>query len=579
MEILTVSEIHSNSPSFFLGPNSPSREKSPQLKVNTKNSYPSKISPGLQYVPKKPSSLAEPKSDSVISNTPIVPSSVTATHSLPTTTTKIGKNKKIPIKTKPAVIPKKKVSLTLTSTPSKSDSVHTNNNNSSPKNNTRVPLSTIYDSNSNLPKRTEYRPVSKKNNNNSNTLKPEEHFLEKLLDLPSVNSPKSITTAESFLISPQNLNPLPFQAPELIFTSPSTPLPLQADESSLKPVKLPKKTKVYDRSELLAIGKLPICSVPHSGKSPSEIIKEYNLQYAQQEKEFSKLQEEEKLIYKQPNLSLHSSYTNVPNISHSVSMLHTSCDSINNLNNNNNIHNNQSHSNISNSVNMLHSSCDSINNLINNNNIHNNKNHSTKLSPSSSKNNKIWIPRKSTDSLNTLSSSSPETPNISSYSSLQVDQPQQGIISQNQHSTNQNSPKFYNNNNNNYYYHNNDLLLQSPHQHQRVQQVIYSTDYGEPDQNEFSDEEYEGYEESNLLQFSLLQEISPKRLESRQKQIDIGKNTPGYKNYIHSVKKEKRKYYDPHTPDKYQICSKRSWDGQIRVWRRLLHLYDNKKNY
>ena len=28
------------------------------------------------------------------------------------------------------------------------------------------------------------------------------------------------------------------------------------------------------------------------------------------------------------------------------------------------------------------------------------------------------------------------------------------------------------------------------------------------------------------------------------------------------------------TPDPYQVCSKRSWDGQIRKWRRLLHKYD-----
>jgi len=67
-------------------------------------------------------------------------------------------------------------------------------------------------------------------------------------------------------------------------------------------------------------------------------------------------------------------------------------------------------------------------------------------------------------------------------------------------------------------------------------------------------------------------------LESRQKQIDIGKNTLGYKNYSQLVKKEKRKYNDPQTPDKYQICSKRSWDGQIRVWRRMLHHFDSKRN-
>ena len=30
----------------------------------------------------------------------------------------------------------------------------------------------------------------------------------------------------------------------------------------------------------------------------------------------------------------------------------------------------------------------------------------------------------------------------------------------------------------------------------------------------------------------------------------------------------------PRTPDKMQGCSKRSWDGQVRKWRRMLHSWD-----
>jgi hypothetical protein len=30
----------------------------------------------------------------------------------------------------------------------------------------------------------------------------------------------------------------------------------------------------------------------------------------------------------------------------------------------------------------------------------------------------------------------------------------------------------------------------------------------------------------------------------------------------------------PRTPDKNQQCSKRSWDGQVRKWRRALHQWD-----
>jgi hypothetical protein len=40
------------------------------------------------------------------------------------------------------------------------------------------------------------------------------------------------------------------------------------------------------------------------------------------------------------------------------------------------------------------------------------------------------------------------------------------------------------------------------------------------------------------------------------------------------LNREQRKKGDPKTPNKYQICSKRSWDGQVRKWRRQLHFYD-----
>lgn len=65
-----------------------------------------------------------------------------------------------------------------------------------------------------------------------------------------------------------------------------------------------------------------------------------------------------------------------------------------------------------------------------------------------------------------------------------------------------------------------------------------------------------------------------RRLEQREKQIRYGYNTEGYKNYIQQVPKSERKKGMPQTPNKYQDCSKRSWDGQIRVWRKALHMYD-----
>jgi len=64
------------------------------------------------------------------------------------------------------------------------------------------------------------------------------------------------------------------------------------------------------------------------------------------------------------------------------------------------------------------------------------------------------------------------------------------------------------------------------------------------------------------------------RLQQREKQIEFGKNTDGYKRYREEVPKKRRTRDEPQTPDKYQKCSKRSWDGQIRKWRRLLHKFD-----
>lgn len=70
-------------------------------------------------------------------------------------------------------------------------------------------------------------------------------------------------------------------------------------------------------------------------------------------------------------------------------------------------------------------------------------------------------------------------------------------------------------------------------------------------------------------------ETCPKKLSSRQKQIDYGKNTTGYALYTAQIPRNQRKRGDhPWTPNKHQICSKRSWDGQVRKWRRALHKFD-----
>jgi len=64
------------------------------------------------------------------------------------------------------------------------------------------------------------------------------------------------------------------------------------------------------------------------------------------------------------------------------------------------------------------------------------------------------------------------------------------------------------------------------------------------------------------------------RLNQRQKQIDFGKNTPGYLNYVSEVPIDTRSKADPWTPDIHKKYPKRVWDVIVRTWRRQLHKYD-----
>lgn len=63
-------------------------------------------------------------------------------------------------------------------------------------------------------------------------------------------------------------------------------------------------------------------------------------------------------------------------------------------------------------------------------------------------------------------------------------------------------------------------------------------------------------------------------LERRQKQIDYGKNTLGYENYIKQVPRDKRTKQHPRTPPKHIKYSRRAWDGLVKVWRKELHCFD-----
>jgi len=74
----------------------------------------------------------------------------------------------------------------------------------------------------------------------------------------------------------------------------------------------------------------------------------------------------------------------------------------------------------------------------------------------------------------------------------------------------------------------------------------------------------------------LTQEELRHRIEQREKQIRIGKNTVEYKLYLGNVPKTERNHQlrdstHPITPKAWQDCSKRSFDGQIKKWKQLIH--------
>lgn len=75
------------------------------------------------------------------------------------------------------------------------------------------------------------------------------------------------------------------------------------------------------------------------------------------------------------------------------------------------------------------------------------------------------------------------------------------------------------------------------------------------------------------------EDTSEIRLNFRRRQIERGKTTLEYQNYITLIPKDKRNYDDmdniePRTPSIYSTKSKRGWEGVLKRWRYYLHQYD-----
>lgn len=67
-------------------------------------------------------------------------------------------------------------------------------------------------------------------------------------------------------------------------------------------------------------------------------------------------------------------------------------------------------------------------------------------------------------------------------------------------------------------------------------------------------------------------------IRRREKQIEYGKNTEGYQNYVNDIPKRLRSQDHPKTPNKFMKLSRRKWDTKVRIWRQLLHHFDSPEN-
>jgi hypothetical protein len=77
-----------------------------------------------------------------------------------------------------------------------------------------------------------------------------------------------------------------------------------------------------------------------------------------------------------------------------------------------------------------------------------------------------------------------------------------------------------------------------------------------------------------LVRTQMHEPLSANAIQFRERQIEVGKNTPGYRRFVATVPREQRTAAHPRTPPTRKPLSRRQFDGLMRKWRRMLHAYD-----
>merc|ERR1712228_274195 len=67
------------------------------------------------------------------------------------------------------------------------------------------------------------------------------------------------------------------------------------------------------------------------------------------------------------------------------------------------------------------------------------------------------------------------------------------------------------------------------------------------------------------------------RITQRMRQIDIGKATPEYMNYISMIPKTQRSAQHPRTPNPREKMPNKWWKKKMNDWRKTLHAFDVKE--